>query len=85
MAWWEVGSQRAATAAGGELPAVVPSPQAVVIELPEDIVAIRSASPQEALAWRLRVREQWLGAATSGHALVGLDETGGYVLEPRVP
>ncbi len=82
FAWWELDSPEAVRAAQGPLPAIDPATleTARVIELPEDIVALRAADPAAALQWRLSVREQFLDAFADGFAVVGLDQAGSYVL-----
>jgi len=83
MAWWVVASERAADAAARRLGSVDPhQPGAIVVPLPDDIVAIRQRDPQEALGWRMRVREVLLPALADGYRVAGLDASDSYVLLP---
>lgn len=82
FAWWELDSPEAVNAAQAPLPAIDPVAleAARVIEIPEDVVALRAADPAAALRWRLSVREQFLDAFAAGLGVVGLDRAGSYVL-----
>ena len=81
LARWEVGSPRAAAAAGGGLAAWSRAPDdAVVVPLPADIVALRRADPAAATLWRLKVREAVLGAMGDGLEVVGVTTDGAMVL-----
>ena len=85
FAWWVVDSALADAAAGGTLepirPEVIAShPDWRVIELPEDIVALREADPVAAREWRLRLRRELVDAFDDGFAIAGITEDGGYVL-----
>ena len=80
MAWWEVGSERVTQAVAGTLrPVTVLPAGARVIELPDDIVALRGANPAAAHDWRLRVREQVQSALADGLVLYGVDAADSYV------
>lgn len=59
-----------------------PSDDRVVatIEVPDDIHAIRAASPGEADAWRDRVRTQFLEHFAAGLVVGGFDDERGYLL-----
>ncbi|MDF2580788.1 MAG: family N-acetyltransferase, partial [Microbacterium sp.] len=59
-----------------------PSDDRVVatIEVPDDIHAIRAASPDEADAWRDRVRTQFLEHFAAGLTVGGFDDERGYLL-----
>lgn len=87
FAWWRVGSARVAAAMAGELQEVDASALrdagrgVITIDLPDDIVAVRSAEPAAARAWRLRVREQLLNAFAQGYRITGFARSGGYALE----
>ncbi|APF34290.1 hypothetical protein A9Z40_05160 [Microbacterium arborescens] len=50
------------------------------IEVPDDIHAIRAASPAEADAWRDRVRAQFLEHFAAGLSVGGFDDQRGYLL-----
>ena len=82
FAWWELDSNKAIQAADSPLPAVVPSEfnDVRVVEIPQDIVALRAVDQAAALAWRVNVREQFLDAFDSGYRVVGLDPEESYVL-----
>lgn len=84
MASWEVTSDRARAAAAGKLTALTEIPaDARVIELPEDIVALRATDMASARAWRVQVREQVLDAMSHGLELIGLDKNDSYVFAKR--
>jgi predicted GNAT superfamily acetyltransferase len=52
----------------------------VIVELPEDIIALRGADPQAASQWRLRVRDELGRRLESGWRVRGLTRSGFYVL-----
>jgi predicted GNAT superfamily acetyltransferase len=80
MAWWELSSPRVEQALQSRLEAIVEVPAgAIVVELPEDIIALRSTDPAAAKEWRIKVREQILGALNQGFELIGLDINDSYV------
>jgi predicted GNAT superfamily acetyltransferase len=81
FAWWVVDSDRANLAALGDLRPQVPGPGARVIEIPEDIVALRQTDLDASSAWRLRVREQMEGALADGYHVSGVTPEGNYVME----
>lgn len=87
FAWWRVGSPRVAAAMSGRVDEVDVSAllaagqDAMAIDLPDDIVAVRAAEPAAARAWRLRVREQLLDAFDRGYRITGFARSGGYALE----
>ncbi|MCB0914694.1 MAG: GNAT family N-acetyltransferase [Actinobacteria bacterium] len=88
FAWWVVGSDRADAAALGRLrpltdDEVAARPEAVIVTIPEDIVALREADPDLGRAWRLRVREQMQAALARGYVVTNLTAAGDYVLEPK--
>jgi len=82
FAWWMLDSPAAVQAASFPLPAIDPITfiDARVIETPEDIVGLRTSTPEEAGRWRMRVREQFLEAFDDGLTVFGLDSAGSYVL-----
>ena len=53
---------------------------AINIEVPEDIVALRAKSIEEAMAERIRVREAFLKVFESGYKVVGFSNVHGYIL-----
>ena len=84
LAWWEIISSRAVTAlTTGLKPITQLPPSARVIELPEDIIAIRNGDQQTASKWRLRVREQFQSALAAGLDLIGLDADDSYIFAPK--
>ena len=80
MVQWNLESEKASLAARGTLPAIDPS-RGVVVELPEDIVAIRTQDKEKALAFRLNVRQALQSRFAEGWLITGLTEEGNYVLE----
>ena len=55
-------------------------PGAISISIPEDIVALRARSVDEAMAERLRVRGEFLEAFKNGYKVSGFSNTDGYIL-----
>ena len=53
---------------------------AIRIDIPEDIVALRAKSVEEAMAERLRVRTEFLTAFDNGYKVIGFSNTHGYIL-----
>ena len=90
FAWWHLDSPRVFSASMGQLVPVDPidlvvsGRDAIEIELPEDIVALRSADPVAAAQWRIAVREAFLAAFADGFRVIGVSPIGNYVLE-RLP
>lgn len=87
FAWWLLDGDRARAAARAPLPIIERdgNVDARLIPTPEDVVALRRTSPQEALEWRLRVRADFLTAFEEGFDVIGIDEEGSYVLRRRLP
>jgi predicted GNAT superfamily acetyltransferase len=90
FAWWVVGSDRAEQAAHGGLaplsaPEIESDVRRFVVELPDDIVALRSSDPEAAYRWRLLVRDRLTSAFDEGSVIIGTDSTGNYVLERHRP
>ena len=90
FAWWVVDSQRAARAAAGGLQPFTAAEIATdgrrfVIEIPDDIVALRSSDPHAARRWRLLLRDRLMSAFADGSVIIGIDSTGNYVLERHHP
>jgi predicted GNAT superfamily acetyltransferase len=81
FAWWEVKSARADAAAAGEMQLMTPQPGQREVPIPDDIVEIRRADPQQALRWRLDVREQMTSALDAGYRVVGLSTNSAYLLD----
>ena len=53
---------------------------AIRIDIPEDIVALRAKSVDEAMAERLRVRSEFLTAFDNDYRVIGFSNTHGYIL-----
>lgn len=81
LARWEVGSERARRADASPLATATPGPNDKVVEIPDDIVALRRSSPDEAFEWRRRLRGT-LAPLLSTHDVVGLTPDGHYVVSP---
>ena len=52
----------------------------ILIEIPEDIVAIRSKNQSESLKWRRRVREQFMAAFEKNGKVIGFSANNEYVV-----
>ena len=52
----------------------------ILIEIPEDIVAIRSKNQSESMKWRRQVREQFLAAFEKNGKVIGFSANSEYVL-----
>jgi len=52
----------------------------ILIEIPEDIVAIRSKNQSESMKWRRQVREQFLSAFEKNGKVVGFSANNEYVV-----
>jgi predicted GNAT superfamily acetyltransferase len=52
----------------------------ILIEIPEDIVAIRSKNQSESMKWRRQVREQFLAAFEKNGKVVGFSTNNEYVV-----
>lgn len=81
FAWWVVDSDRANKAAVGKLRAGVASPDAVIVEIPDDIVALRLTDIDASRAWRQGVRAQMEEALARGYRVTTLTEEGNYIME----
>jgi predicted GNAT superfamily acetyltransferase len=57
-----------------------PKPTDILIQIPADIVAIRSSDREENLFWRRKVREQFLQAFEKGGQVVGFSTNSEYVV-----
>jgi predicted GNAT superfamily acetyltransferase len=51
-----------------------------LIEIPEDIVAMRSKNQSESMKWRRQVREQFLAAFEKNGKVVGFSTNNEYVV-----
>ena len=57
-----------------------PSPNDVLIQIPADIVGIRSQDKAKNLRWRRKVREQFVQAFEKGGQVVGFSTNSEYVV-----
>jgi predicted GNAT superfamily acetyltransferase len=57
-----------------------PEPDEILIEIPEDIVAIRSKDQIESMKWRRQVREQFLAAFEKNGKVIGFSANSEYVV-----
>jgi len=57
-----------------------PKPGDILIEIPEDIVAIRSKNQSESMKWRRQVREQFLAAFKKNGKVIGFSANNEYVV-----
>lgn len=90
FAWWVVDSERANAAARGRLRALTDEelaarPDVRIVEIPEDIVVLRTADIDAGRRWRLRVREQMQAALAQGYRVTNLTQDGNYVMERTAP
>jgi len=57
-----------------------PEPDDILIEIPEDIVAIRSNNQSESMSWRRQVREQFTAAFEKNGKVIGFSANNEYVV-----
>ena len=57
-----------------------PETGVILIEIPEDIVAIRSKNQSESMKWRRQVREQFLAAFEKNGKVIGFSANNEYVV-----
>ncbi len=57
-----------------------PKPSDVLIEIPEDIVVIRTKNQSESMKWRRQVRDQFLAAFEKNGKVVGFSANNEYVV-----
>ena len=57
-----------------------PGPGDVLIEIPEDIVAIRSKNQNESMKWRRQVREQFMAVFEKNGKVIGFSANNEYVV-----
>jgi predicted GNAT superfamily acetyltransferase len=57
-----------------------PMPGDILIEIPEDIVAIRSKNQSESMKWRRQVREQFIAAFEKNGKVIGFSANNEYVV-----
>jgi predicted GNAT superfamily acetyltransferase len=58
-----------------------PKPDDILIEIPEDIVAIRSKNQNESMKWRRQVREQFMLAFGKNGKVIGFSANNEYVVQ----
>ncbi len=82
FAWWDLTGDQARAAARGELgPIMELSAGQVVVQAPEDIVALRISDPKAAQEWRFELRKNLLREFANGREIVGVTTDGDYVLD----
>ena len=57
-----------------------PKPDDILIEIPEDIIAIRSKDQSESMKWRRQVRDQFMAAFEKNGQVVGFSTNNEYVV-----
>ena len=57
-----------------------PEPGDILIEIPEDIVAIRTKNQSESMKWRIQVREQFMAAFEKKGKVIGFSANNEYVV-----
>jgi predicted GNAT superfamily acetyltransferase len=57
-----------------------PEPNDILIEIPEDIVAIRSINQNKSMRWRKQVREQFMAAFEKNGKVIGFSANSEYVV-----
>jgi predicted GNAT superfamily acetyltransferase len=57
-----------------------PKPGDILIEIPKDIVAIRSKDQSESMKWRRQVREKFLAAFEKNGKVIGFSANNEYVV-----
>lgn len=82
LAYWSVDAPRSQAADRAALPAVFPAPDDTSVEIPDDIVALRSSDPARAHAWRRDLRTRLVPLMNEGH-VSGLTSDGQYVITRR--
>lgn len=82
FAWWDLTGDQARAAARGELgPIKELSASQVLVQTPEDIVALRISDPKAAQEWRFEMRKNLMREFENGREIVGVTENGDYVLD----
>ena len=82
FAWWDLTGDQARAAARGELgPIKELSASQVLVQTPEDIVALRISDPKAAQEWRFEMRKNLMREFANGREIVGVTENGDYVLD----
>jgi predicted GNAT superfamily acetyltransferase len=58
----------------------IPDPGDILIQIPEDIVSIRSNNQNESMKWRRQVREQFMAAFEKNGKVIGFSANNEYVV-----
>jgi predicted GNAT superfamily acetyltransferase len=77
---WQLDSQNAVAAAAGQLAEIRPDAGALLVPVPDDIVAMRRDDPGLARRWRHQLREALGGAMSRGYRVTGFTRAHEYVL-----
>jgi predicted GNAT superfamily acetyltransferase len=77
---WKLDSEKAAAAAAGRPLEFRPDAGALLVPVPDDIVAMRRDDPGLARRWRHQLREALGGAMSRGYRVSGLSRAFEYVL-----
>lgn len=83
MALWVLDSERVEAALTAGLASISPTSDQVVVQLPQDVVALRRDDPEQAAQWRLKVRGEMSHRLAAGWEIIGLTEQDAYVLQER--
>jgi predicted GNAT superfamily acetyltransferase len=70
---------------GSAVPGVAAGSEAVCVEVPGDIEALRVSDPAAAARWRLQVRDGLAPRMAAGWQVTGFDRDSGYLLTPPAP
>lgn len=81
LAYWRVDAPRSGAAEVSPLPPIVPR-DADVVDVPDDIVALRRTDPSRAHGWRRELRSRLAPLMNHGH-VSGLTVNGQYVIVRR--
>jgi predicted GNAT superfamily acetyltransferase len=83
----EVGPLTTVLSVGARGEPVIASPagNALVCEVPVDIVAVRRDTPERAQRWRMALRETMGAALDDGYLAAGMTEDASYILAREVP
>jgi predicted GNAT superfamily acetyltransferase len=79
---WNLQSEKTAAAAAGRPLEFRPDAGALLVPVPDDIVAMRRDNPELARRWRHQLREALGGAMSRGYRVTGFSRAFEYVLSP---
>ena len=82
LAYWSVDAPRSTSAERAPLPAATPGSTDITVDVPTDIVALRTSDPTRAHAWRRELRARLAPLLAEGH-VSGLTTDGQYVITRR--